>query len=199
MSHFDPTLLKDQELISLALKNDQRAYTELLNRYRKSVFHLIKRIVHNDEDSEDLTIIAFSKAFNHLDKYAPTHAFPTWLFTIASNASIDWLRKKKLPTIEMNDQLQNTIHTELSTNNWPSTAESPEQGIIRQERHHYIKELTHLLSPELQTVIELRYFRELSYEEIANELQIPLGTVKVQIHRAKKALKVLIEGKAEEL
>lgn len=199
MSHFDPTLLKDQELISLALKNDQRAYTELLNRYRKSVFHLIKRIVHNDEDSEDLTIITFSKAFNHLDKYAPTHAFPTWLFTIASNASIDWLRKKKLPTIGMNEQLQNAIHAEVSTNNWPSTVESPEQGIIRQERHHYIKELTHLLSPELQTVIELRYFRELSYEEIANELQLPLGTIKVQIHRAKKVLKVLIEGKSEEL
>lgn len=199
MSHFDPTLLKDQELISLALKNDQRAYTELLNRYRKSVFHLIKRIVHNDEDSEDLTFITFSKAFNHLDKYAPTHAFPTWLFTIASNASIDWLRKKKLPTIGMNEQLQNAIHSEIGTNHWPSTVESPEQGIIRQERHHYIKELTHLLSPELQTVIELRYFRELSYEEIANKLQLPLGTVKVQIHRAKKVLKVLIEGKAEEL
>jgi RNA polymerase sigma factor (sigma-70 family) len=199
MSHFDPTSLKDQELISLALRNDQRAFTELHNRYRKSVFHLIKRIVHNDEDSEDLTIITFSKAFNHLDKYTPTHAFPTWLFTIASNASIDWLRKKKLPTVGMNDQLQNAIHTDVSKGNWPTVAESPEQGIIRQERHHYIKGLTHLLNPELQTVIELRYFRELSYEEIANELQLPLGTVKVQIHRAKKALKTLMEGLSEEL
>jgi RNA polymerase sigma factor (sigma-70 family) len=188
---------RDMTLIERAKAGDQKAYERLLHYYDKAVYHLILRIVRGEEDAEDLMYITFTKAFRNLDKYEPTHSFVTWLFRIASNTAIDFLRKKTISTVSMNTDdkdRRGEQATELQINSEDS---NPEEKIIRQQRHHYIQQLVKQLDPDMEKVIRLRFFEEYSYDEIATELHLPLGTVKTQIHRAKKALFQLIKNNGE--
>lgn len=178
---------RDRQLIADALKGNQKAYEQLFSHYRNAVFHLVQKIVKREEDAEDLMYVAFAKAFQNLDKYEPTHSFATWLFRIASNASIDFLRKKTAEGMGVVVSSGNGL-VESVTERLESTQLSPEEKVIREQRHHMIHHLVDQLEPDLARVIKLRFFEEYSYDEISAALHLPLGTVKTQIHRARKAL-----------
>jgi RNA polymerase sigma-70 factor (ECF subfamily) len=149
-------------------------------------------MVSNRNDAEDLTLEAFGKSFKNLHQYSPTYAFSTWLFKIASNNCIDFLRRKKgtYITIENNgDPGENSEAVKLK-----SKELNPEEKLIRQQKAILLHRIVRRLKPRYRTLVELRYFREYSYEEIANELEIPLGTVKAQLFRAREMLFKLIEN-----
>ncbi len=187
----------DIELIEQALKNNQPAFTELMNRYEKSVYYLILKIVKNPEDAEDLTLITFTKAFANLDKYVPTHRFSTWLFKIASNSSIDFLRKKTIDTVSiaLGDEVQKG---EILLNTKEQTSHpGPEENMIKTQRAQIARQVIQHLNEDMEKVIRLRFFEEYSYEEISQELNIPLGTVKVQIHRAKNILQSILKESSD--
>lgn len=187
----------DLELIELAKNDDQRAYAELLERYRRSVYYLILKIVKAPEDAEDLTYVTFTKAFRNLDKYVPTHGFSTWVFKIASNTSIDFLRKKSIETVGIALGSDIQPGEVVLDNKVASGTLNPEERIIKEQRMEIIHDVVQHLDEDFEKVIRLRFFEEYSYDEIASELNLPLGTVKVQIHRAKKLLQSILKESAE--
>ncbi len=173
----------DQELLTAAKNGDQKAYTALMEKYRKSVYHLILKIVKSPEDAEDLMIEAFSKAFDRLEQYSPDFAFSTWLYKITSNTCIDFLRKKSIEKISLEKEGKSLFDSiSFSTNS------NPEMDLIKSQRIDKLKDAVNSMDEIFSRVIALRYFKEYSYEEISEELNIPVGTIKVQLHRAKKLL-----------
>ncbi|BDS11998.1 RNA polymerase sigma factor [Aureispira anguillae] len=189
--------LEDFELVRKAVDaNNQLAYAELMERYRDSIYHTMFKMVHNHDDAEDLTIEAFGKAFRKLHTYTPNYAFSTWLFKIATNNGIDFLRKKRLKLLSIDDPLEKDGEQDFS-NNLKSSALDPEERYIRQQRKLIMRTLLNKLSDKYRIMIELRFFEELSYQEIAEQLNLPIGTVKAQLFRAKELLyDVLKKSKA---
>jgi RNA polymerase sigma factor (sigma-70 family) len=177
----------DYSLVLRAIEGNQLAYAKLMNRYRNSVYHAMFKMVNNRDDADDLTIEAFGKAFNKLPSYAPNYAFSTWLFKIAINNCIDHIRKKRLVTYSMDDTITSESDREFS-HNIRDYEPDPEQKMMHAEKIMHIRHLVHTLSSKYRAMIELRYYDELSYEEIATELNLPLGTVKAQLFRAKEIL-----------
>jgi len=182
---------QDYELVKTALNGDEKAFARLLVRYKDAIYFMLLKMVNNRSDAEDLTLEAFGKAFKNLHQYSPTFAFSTWLFKIASNNCIDFLRKKKgvHVSIENNDQNENGDQVRLK-----SKELNPEEKLIRMQKAILLRKVVRRLKPRYQTLVELRYFREFSYEEIAKELNLPLGTVKAQLFRAREMLFKLIES-----
>lgn len=178
---------EDYELVLKAIDGNQKAYATLMNRYRNSVFHMMLKMVNNREDADDLTLEAFGKAFNKLKSYAPRYAFSTWLFKIAINNCIDHIRKKRLHLLSIDDPIEPNSEHDYSNNLKASTLD-PEEQFIRQQRVKLMRTVMNKLSMKYRLMIELRFFEELSYDEIAKELNIPLGTVKAQLFRAKEIL-----------
>lgn len=181
----------DYELVKRALEGDEKAFARLLARYKDAIYFMLLKMVNNRSDAEDLTLEAFGKAFKNLHQYSPTYAFSTWLFKIASNNCIDFLRKRKgvFVSIENNEQNENTEQIKI-----PSKELNPEEKLIRQQKAILLRKVVRRLKPRYQTLVELRYFREFSYEEIAKELHLPLGTVKAQLFRAREMLFKMIES-----
>jgi len=176
----------DLALVEMARKGDERAFAILLNRYRDSIYFMLLKMVNNASDAEDLTIEAFGKAFRNLDLYTPTFAFSTWLFKIATNNCIDFIRKKQFSPSPI-DQSQDD-DPDSYTVNLQSDAPDPEESMINRQKISALREVVNQLKPNYRTLIELRYYREYSYEEISDELKIPIGTVKAQLFRAKTLL-----------
>ena len=184
--------LQDYELVQKALKGDEKAFARLLNRYKDTIYFMLLKMLNNRSDAEDLTLEAFGKAFKNLHQYSPTYAFSTWLFKIASNNCIDFLRKKKGIIISIeNDSEQIEIS---ETARLKSKDLDPEERLIRKQKAILLRKVVRRLKPHYQTLVELRYFREFSYEEISKELNLPLGTVKAQLFRARQMLFKLIES-----
>jgi RNA polymerase sigma-70 factor (ECF subfamily) len=183
--------LRDYELVQKALDGDEKAFTRLLARYKDAIYFMLLKMVNNRNDAEDLTLEAFGKAFKNIHQYSPTYAFSTWLFKIASNNCIDFLRRKKgtYVTIENNESGQNNEAVRLK-----SKEPDPEEKLIRQQKAILLHRVVRRLKPRYRMLVELRYFREYSYEEIAKELDLPLGTVKAQLFRAREMLFKLIEN-----
>lgn len=182
----------DYNLVQAAIAGDQRAYAELMNRYRASVFHTMLKMVHNQEDANDLTIEAFGKAFRKLSSYAPHYAFSTWLFRIAINNCIDHIRKKRLQVLSIDDPIEAGSDQDYS-NNLRSETMNPEEQYMNQQKIQMMRMVMNELNDKYRLMIELRYFEELSYDEIATELDIPLGTVKAQLFRAKEMMYELLQ------
>jgi len=180
---------QDYELVKAALNGDEKAFARLLTRYKDAIYFMLLKMVNNRSDAEDLTLEAFGKAFKSLHQYSPTYAFSTWLFKIASNNCIDFLRKKKgvHVSIENNDQ------NESEPIKLKSKDPDPEERLMRQQKAILLRTVVRRLKPRYQILVELRYFREFSYEEIAKELDLPLGTVKAQLFRAREMLFKMIE------
>ncbi len=178
---------EDYELVLTAIDGHQKSYDELLDRYRPAVYSTILKMVNNREDADDLTIEAFGKAFHKLPSYAPRYAFSTWLFKIAINNCIDHIRKKRIQALSIDDTLGSDSDSDYKTILRGNILD-PEEKFIRDQRIQLIRRTLEKLSPKYRTMIELRYFEELSYEEIAVELSIPLGTVKAQLFRAKELM-----------
>ncbi|MBK8722219.1 MAG: sigma-70 family RNA polymerase sigma factor [Saprospiraceae bacterium] len=185
--------LEDYELVQVAILGDQKAYAELMERYRQSVFHTMLKMVNNRDDADDLTIEAFGKAFNKLNSYAPRYAFSTWLFKIAINNCIDHIRKKRLHLLSIDDPIEYDSDYDY-THNIKAIQLDPEEKFIRDQKVQLMRLMLNKLSYKYRLMIELRFFEEKSYEEISLELGIPLGTVKAQLFRAKEILQELMRG-----
>lgn len=184
--------LEDYELVKQAVDGSQKAYADLMERYRSSIYHMMLKMVNNRDDAEDLTLEAFGKAFNKLATYAPKYAFSTWLFKIATNNCIDHIRKKRLNLLSIDDTVEPEGGQSFSNNLKASTLD-PEEKFIKQQRVFLMRKLMSKLNTKYRLMIELRYFEELTYDEIAKELDIPLGTVKAQLFRAKEILYNLLQ------
>ena len=183
----------DYSFVLQAMNGNQQAYDLLMNRYRNSVYHAMFKMVNNRDDADDLTIEAFGKAFNKLPSYAPNYAFSTWLFKIAINNCIDHIRKKRLVTYSMDDTITADSNREFS-HNIRDHEPDPEQMMMHDQKIAHVRDLVETLSTKYRAMIELRYYDELSYEEIAVELKLPLGTVKAQLFRAKEILYHQLKG-----
>lgn len=178
----------DYKLIRLALDNsDQKAYAELMGRYRDSVYFMLLKMINNKDDADDLTIEAFGKAFKRLSQYTPTYAFSTWLFKIASNNCIDFIRRKKMNTFSIDKTIENDEGGEMSMN-IKADGLNPEEHMVKKQKVKLMREIVEKLKPRYRVLVELRYFDELSYEEISDKLELPLGTVKAQLFRAREFL-----------
>ncbi|MEM1319289.1 MAG: sigma-70 family RNA polymerase sigma factor [Bacteroidota bacterium] len=192
-TNLSPRAQEDYEFVLRAIDGDQRAYAVLMDRYRNSIFHMMLKMVNNREDADDLTLEAFGKAFNKLPSYAPRYAFSTWLFKIAINNCIDHIRKKKLQLLSIDDPIEPDSDHNFSSN-IRSGALDPEERFIRKQRVKLMRTVLNKLTLKYRLMIELRFFEELSYDEIARELDIPLGTVKAQLFRAKEILYNLLQA-----
>ncbi len=196
-SKFSPRAKEDFDLVLLAQQGDQLAFGKLMERYRESIYFMVLKMVHNRDDAEDLTLEAFGKAFNNLKNYSADYAFSTWLFKIATNNSIDFIRKKRLQTTSLDSSNVMNEDGETQTIAVPDHNPNPEQTVIKEQRAERIRSVIEKLSPKYKQLIELRYFDELSYEEIAEQLDLPLGTVKAQLFRAKDMLYNLLKSTQE--
>ncbi len=174
---------EDLKWINAAKNGNQKAFTMLMEKYQKSTYFVILKIIKTPEDAEDLVIETFSKAFDNIDKYSDKYAFSTWLYKIASNSSIDFLRKKSIAKVSLDNE-GITIKDSLNF----STGSNPESELIKSQRVSKMKDVVNSMDEVFSRVISLRYFKEYSYDEISEELKIPITTIKVQLHRAKKIL-----------
>lgn len=175
----------DLLLVDLAKNGNEKAFSSLLNRYRDSIYFMLLKMVNNSSDAEDLTIEAFGKAFRNLDSFTPDFAFSTWLFKIATNNCIDFIRKKRISPATV-DQLPDDL--ENLTVNIQSDLPDPEETLINDQKIAVLRDIVNQLKPRYRKLIELRYYKEYSYEEIAAEMKLPIGTVKAQLYRAKSLL-----------
>lgn len=182
----------DYQLVRQAIMGDQKAYSVLMERYRNSIYHMMFKMVKNREDADDLMLEAFGKAFNKLESYEPRYAFSTWLFKIAINNCIDHIRKKRLKLLSIDDPIELNSDNDFSSN-IRSGALDPEERFIKKQRIKLMRTILNKLSLKYRLMIELRFFEEMSYDEIATELNIPLGTVKAQLFRAKEILYSLLQ------
>lgn len=191
-SHLSEKAQKDLILVERAIKGDQSAYASLMERYRESVYFTMLKMVNNTDDADDLTIEAFGKAFNRLEQYSPTYAFSTWLFKIASNNCIDFIRKKRITVTSMDSGIK-TDEGDVLYYDAESNSMDPEETIMHNQKVIHMRELVSKLKPRYRVLVEKRYFEELSYEEISEELDLPLGTVKAQLFRARDFLANMME------
>ena len=179
-------------LVEAALTGDEKAFAKLMSRYKDAIYFMLLKMVNNKNDAEDLTLEAFGKAFKNLHQYSPSYAFSTWLFKIATNNCIDFLRKRRGVYVSIENNQEN------GDNDQPiklrSTDPNPEEKLIRIQKAILMRKIVHRLKPRYRILVELRYFREYSYEEIAQELKLPLGTVKAQLFRAREMLFKMIES-----
>ncbi len=195
---FSSKALEDFKLIDLAVIGDDKAYAKLLQRYKRPVYHMILKMVRNVDDAEDLTIESFAKAFRSLHKFKKDFTFSTWLFRIATNNTIDFIRKKKLNTLSIENTYTDDDGQSVSID-VEDLNPDPQEEAIKAQKEELIQVFVNMLPPKYQKLVRLRYFNELSYEEIAVELEAPLGTVKAQLHRARELMYDLIKNKKEHI
>ena len=185
---------RDLKLINRALASgDPAAYSELMKLYRDPLYFMLYEKVSDQELAKDLTIESLGKAFQKLHLYTPDYTFSTWLFTVARNHCIDYLRKHKLPTISIDkmmlDEDGKRTNFDLVSNNL-----NPEQKMEKKQRIAFLRQIVDQLKPVYRGLVKMRYFKELSYEEIAETLDIPIGTVKAQLHRSREQLFKILSG-----
>jgi RNA polymerase sigma-70 factor (ECF subfamily) len=190
--HLSDKAKQDLALVESAKNGNQAAFAALMDRYRESIYFMMLKMVKNSDDAEDLTIEAFGKAFNRIDQYSPSFAFSTWLFKIASNNCIDFIRKKRIQVLSMDQGIPTSdggsirIDAKAAVNN-------PEESMMHDQKVIHMRLLVSKLKPRYRQLVEKRYFEELSYEEIAEELNLPLGTVKAQLFRARDFLAAMMD------
>jgi len=188
---------QDFFLVEAALAGDEKAFAKLMGRYKDAIYFMLLKMVNNRSDAEDLTIEAFGKAFKNLHQYSPSYAFSTWLFKIASNNCIDFLRKRRGVHIPIDPSQENNNEPDQQVR-LKSNDPNPEQKLIRRQKAILLRRVVRRLKPRYQKLVDLRYFREYSYEEIAKELNLPLGTVKAQLFRAREMLFNMIDSEMGE-
>jgi RNA polymerase sigma-70 factor (ECF subfamily) len=177
----------DEGLIKDALAGDQRAYRELLERHRQPIYHVIFKIIRNPDEAADLVQETFMKAFGSLASYRFEYRFSTWLYKIAANNAIDFLRKKRIDALSLDKPIQ-TVDGEV-TFEVPDWSQNPEEELYRRRRAITVQDAIAALPPKYREVIQLRHQQDKSYEEIADQLGLPVGTVKARIFRARELLK----------
>lgn len=182
----------DDDLIRQALEGDERAYAELVGRYRSALFHIVVKMVRRPEEAEDLVQEAFIKAFGALKSYRFEYRFSTWLYKIAANCAIDYLRKKKIDAMSIDRPVETSdgeVQVELA--DWTY---NPEETLYRQRQRVSIAEAIEALPEKYKEVIVMRHTEDMAYDEIAARLGVPVGTVKARIFRARELLKKELKG-----
>ena len=183
---------EDADLIRRCRTGDPRAFRELVRRYERPVFSVLMRVVRRPEDAEDLAQETFVRVYRALDRYDPERPFTAWLFTIASRLAIDHLRRKRLATVSLSQSdrdggEERTIEIE-------DPGLQPDEVTSHREEESHAQTLIDSLPEHYRIVVVLRHQQDLSYEEIAEALELPLGTVKARIHRARALLKDKLAG-----
>lgn len=196
---FSSKALEDFRLIDEAVRhNDEQAFAKLMQRYKRPVYHMILKMVRNVDDAEDLTIESFAKAFKSLHRFKKDFTFSTWLFRIATNNTIDYIRKRRLNTLSIDntftDSDGDSVSIEVEDENL-----NPQEVTIKAQKEELMQVFVDKLPPKYQKLVRLRYFHELSYEEIAKELEAPLGTVKAQLHRARELMYEMVKNKRDHM
>ncbi len=195
--NFSDNAKNDISLVIRAKEGDQKAYAELMQRYKDSIYFMALKMVNNKDTAMDLTVETFGKAFENIEKYKPDFAFSTWLYRIATNNCIDFIRKKKLNVVSINSMVDDDgddrpLQIKSDTLN-------PEETSIKKQQNEQLKLIVDKLPSRYRTLIILRYYDELSYEEIAQQLDLPLGTVKAQLFRARDLLSNVMSKKKKSI
>lgn len=184
--NFSANARKDFNLVQLAGKGDQKAYADLMERYKNSIYVIALKMVRNKDDAMDITVETFGKAFKNLMHYKPDYSFSTWLFKIATNNCIDFLRKKKLDTVSINptgEEYANAPEFQIK-----SDLPSPEENSIQKQQKEQIKLIIEKLPSKYSILVTMHYFEEMSYQEISAILNMPIGTIKGRLFRARDLL-----------
>lgn len=187
---------EDNSLIDEALAGNQASYEKLMKKYYQLIYNLVYRMISKKEDVEDLTQEAFIKAFNSLKNFDKQFSFSTWLFKIATNNAIDYLRKKKLSTFSIDKQIESD-DSDYSFE-IPDSENKPDKHIMDKEMRKILDEAIESLPPKYKQVIVMRHKGELEYEEIAKELKLPLGTVKAHIFRGRELMNKYLKDKIKQ-
>jgi RNA polymerase sigma-70 factor (ECF subfamily) len=184
--------LTDQEVVARAREGREPAYRELIGRYERPVFSLIFRLVRDREKAEDLAQDTFIKVLNAIDRYDPSFKFSSWIFKIAHNTALDHLRKKhpEMLSLDGSPHASTPDEVEASTLSAISSNENPEEYASNRELGHEIEKALADVRPEYRTAIILWHMEGRPYEEIAEIMGVPLGTVKTYIHRARNELRL---------
>lgn len=182
--NIDSNKWNDLVLVERFIGGDQNAANLLYKRYYNMLLYYAKSRIFNQEDAEDIVAITFTKAFNKIDKYRPEGAFSTWVYKILMNNTIDFLRKRKLKTISIDEPYRTEKGDEVNYD-FDSGYENPEETLIKEQKHEKVRESVKNLPQIYKEVIEAVYFEGLRYDEAAEELHLPIGTVKARLHRAK--------------
>lgn len=188
---------EDRGLVTAALGGDEAAYARLVGKYQEPLRRHVGRMVRDRQQVHDLVQEAFVKAFGSLESYSPAYAFSTWLYRITTNHTIDHIRKRKLPTFSIDKPIQ-TRDGELQMD-LPDTTYRPDRAVVADQRNAILREAIEGLPPKYHRVIVMRHQQEMSYEEIADDLDLPLGTVKAHIFRARALLNKALRDRREEL
>ncbi len=181
-----PPPADEAEIIRRCLAGDERAHRELMRRYERPVFSVALRMLRQREDAEDVTQETFVRMFRALARYDPTRPFSSWLFTITSRLCIDLLRRRKIRPVPL--VRQEAGSSEEETVDVPDTAPGPDVTAQHQEEERNVQDLIDSLPPHYRIVVLLRHQQDLAYEDIAEQLGLPLGTVQARIHRARALL-----------
>jgi RNA polymerase sigma-70 factor (ECF subfamily) len=188
---------EDRELVRLALDGDDAAFAKIVRRYERGLYNLALRMVRDPELARDLTQDVFIRVHRSLARYDPVYPFPSWIFRVASNLCIDWIRRRRIATVSLDASVPGEEAS--PARDVPAGEPDPEQALLLKDRARILGEALAKLPEAHRLVLLLRHQRDLSYEEIALALDVPLGTAKARIHRAREALRrILVEGHALE-
>ncbi len=193
--NFSEKAIRDYRLIEKAKEGDQHAFAELLGYYKEALYHLLLKMVHSKEDAEDLMIETFEKAFRKIKYYKPDFAFSTWLFRIATNHGIDFIRSTQQNRydnvyIDKNFNYNDDFQKEIVI---PESSLNPEESIVDSQQRKIIKDIIRKLPPDYRRIVVLRYFDDYSYNEISEKLNIPIGTVKARLFRSRELLQSIMK------
>ena len=185
----------DARLVVAARMGDEKAFSKLLSRYKDAIYFRLLKMVDYKIDAEELTIETFGKAFTNINQYEPKFAFSTWLYSIAYNHALDHLRKKKIITVPLESKFENGEWISVEYDyNLKTALDNPEEALIKKQNAMFLRKTVSCLKPKYRTILEMRYFQEYTYHEIAKELHLPLVTVRVQLCRSREILLKLLKS-----
>ena len=191
IENLSPRAKEDLLLVESALEGNSKSYEKLMNKYKRNVYYIALKFLNNENDAEDATQECFMKAFASLNKYEKKFAFSTWLFKIASNTCVDYIRKKKFEILSLNGDNHNEDDCPIQIKD--TKFNIPDSGLEKKERIEIINKIVSSLPEKYKILIELRYYDELTYEEIAETTNLAIGTVKAQLHRAREILQDIMQ------
>jgi len=182
---------QDSDLLRRCRSGDERAYRDLVTRYQRQVYSVALRMLRSSEDAEDVTQETFVRVFRSIERYDPTRPFAAWIFTIAARLSIDHLRRRRTRPVPL--VRRDPESDEERTLDVEDPGPGPDELTSNLEEERRTRDLIDRLPPHYRIVVIMRHQQDLSYDEIAEALKVPLGTVKARIHRARALLKLLME------
>ncbi len=188
--------MHDAGLVIAAQSGDEKAFSQLMDRYKGAIYFKLLKMVNYKIDAEELTIETFGKAFTNIHQYESQFAFSTWLYSIALNNALDHKRKKRVITVPLESTLENDEWIGIESDyNLKAATDNPEEALIKKQNTILLRKTVSCLKPKYRRILEMRYFEEYTYNEIAKELNLPLVTVKVLLFRSREILLKQLKGR----